>query len=121
MELSNLAIENILRDCLTEEDTENTLIITGIALQFKLDKIRLEEHREEITMFLDLIIPENETLNFRFLNINQNFEEWGTPFFSELLIIMAKGLDLIEIHINDNDLPYIKRKAKEKYKVFKKV
>ena len=90
-------VDDIFLDCMSKKDSsDNQIIVTGIAHQFRLDTNKLEEHKEEIVNFLDTIIAEGETINFYHLCENKNGENWGTFYESELLLVLGRAMNLID-------------------------
>ena len=122
-------IQKIIRDCLTDDQNEETSkYIHGLAYQVRVDRNKLESYKDEIVSILDEIIPEDEPVIFYRLSNDKYGNTWGTPFQTELLLMIFFGLDLMTItsppkNVNTKDLhvPFLIRKKKEKELVLKKI
>ena len=122
-------IQKIIRDCLTDDQNEETSkYIHGLAYQVRVDRNKLESYKDEIVSILDEIIPEDEPVIFYRLSNDKYGNTWGTPFQTELLLMLCFGLDLMTItsppkNVNTKDLhvPFLIRKKKEKELVLKRI
>ena len=107
-------IEAIARDCIANNSSINTKEVNGLAYKLVLDLDKLENYRETITSLLDNTIKEGESISSLYIGVDDNGNRWCSYFEGELLIILGKGLDILESINLGRDMPLIFRKPNNK-------
>ena len=107
-------IEAIARTCLANEESINTKEVCGLAYKLVLDLDKLENYRETITMLLDNTIKEGESIKSNYMGVDYDGNRWCSYYEGELLIILGKGLDILESIDVARDMPLIFRKPNDK-------
>ena len=107
-------IEAIVRDCLAKDNSTNTKEVCGLAYKLVLDLDKLENYRETISTLLDNTIKEGESISSIYMGVDDDGNRWCSYYEGELLIILGKGLDILESINLAKDMPLIFRKPNDK-------
>ena len=109
-----MLLDKIIRECMPTKDSINTEIVFGLAHSIELDLDKVEEYRDFVTYYFDSILDEGETISPYDIIKDKNGNSWGTYYEGELLIILGKALNIIELIPNDNKMPTIFRNEMNK-------
>lgn len=121
MELTSKNVEDIIKDCLAEdEENPNGIQIEGILHTYLLDTVKLEVHREDIRSMIEQLPKEflkSGGGGWSFLNLCMRADgvQWtGLHWVQEQFFAIAAGLSMAKIQIPRNlwsafpgGMPYI--------------
>jgi hypothetical protein len=105
MKLTNENVLNIFKDCLTDETSENKLLVEGLVTKAYFNPDKLEASKSKIISMLDCLHPNFKSTesgggggwSFSKMCNDKNDEQWtGLHMNMEMLVMLGIGIKKVE-------------------------
>lgn len=121
MKLTGENVNKVMEACLMNPETTEWVDIEGVQLQVRLDKARVEAHREEILEMLgelpeEFMAGKGGGMSFLNMCLDKDGRQWtGLHVECDALVVLGRAVGAVEFFLSDREtwvafpggMPYI--------------